>query len=162
MVRLTAKCHPGACVPDQATFTDQIQIQVIPPLKLLRPANGHFLLPHNGHTRIVTNRDGISRMSYQLLHTAGVDKQDIVSVSPLGEVQTGAVNGHAIVMVTAHEEDLGLNQTVAAHLEVCVSVCLCVCVCVCVCVCEQTCVVRVAKWMECILRRHYVPYMKVL
>ena len=135
MVRLTAKCQPGACVPDQATFTDQVQIQVIPPLKLLRPANGHFLLPNNGRARIVTNRDGISRLSYQLLLTSGMDKQDLVSVSPLGEVQTGAVNGHAIIMVTAHEEDLGLNQTVAVHIEV--RVCVCVCMCVCVEKCEE-------------------------
>ena len=124
VVRLTAKCRPGACVPDQATFTDQVQIQVIPPLKLLRPANGHFLLPNNGRARIVTNRDGISRLSFQLLLTSGMDKRDLVSISPLGEVQTGAVNGHAIVMVTAHEEDLGLNQTVAVHIEVCVCACV--------------------------------------
>ena len=118
VVRLTAKCHPGACIPDQATFTDHVQIQVIPPLKLLRPGNGHFLLPHNGHTRIVTNRDGISRMSYQLLQSSGNDRQELVSVSPQGEIKTGAVNGHAVVMVTAHEEDLGLNQTVTVHVEV--------------------------------------------
>ena len=39
-------------------------------------------------------------------------------MSPQGEIRTAAVNGHAVVMVTEHEEDLGLNQTVLIHVEV--------------------------------------------
>ena len=94
------------------------QVQVLPPLRLLRPSNGHFLLPHNGEARIVTNRDGISRLSYQLLQGSSLERQDLISVSPQGEIRTAAVNGHAVVMVTEHEEDLGLNQTVLVHVEV--------------------------------------------
>lgn len=43
-------------------------------------------------------------------------------MSPQGEIRTAAVNGHAVVMVTEHEEDLGLNQTMLVHVEV--SVCM--------------------------------------
>ena len=90
----------------------------MPPLQLLRPANGHFLLPHNGEAKIVTNRDGVSRLSYQLLQGSSLERQDLISVSPQGEIRTAAVNGHAVIMVTEHEEDLGLNQTVLVHVEV--------------------------------------------
>jgi hypothetical protein len=102
------------------------QVQVLPPLQLLRPSNSHFLLPHNGEAKIITNRDGVSRLSYQLLQGSSLERQDLISVSPQGEIRTAAVNGHAVVMVTEHEEDLGLNQTVLVHVEV--SVCVCVCV----------------------------------
>lgn len=101
---------------------NNFQVQVLPPLQLLRPSNGHFLLPHNGEARIVTNRDGVSRLSYQLLQGSSHERQDLISVSPQGEIRTAAVNGHAVVMVTEHEEDLGLNQTVLVHVEV--SVCM--------------------------------------
>ena len=117
-VRLTASCQTGACDPDKAVFTDHVQIHVLPTLHLLQPVDGHFLLPHNGHARIVTNRDGISRMSYQLLHDAGMERQEVVTISPHGEIKTATVNGHAVVLVTAHEEDMGLNQTVSVHVEV--------------------------------------------
>lgn len=115
IIQLTAVCQPGACHPDEATFTDHVQVQVFPPLRLVRPANGHFLLPHNGEARIVTSQDGVSRLSYQLLRS---DRHDLISVSPQGEIKTAAVNGHAVVMVTEHETDLGLNQTVLVHVEV--------------------------------------------
>ena len=59
-------------------------------------------------------------MSYEILRSVGdcAGKQDWVSVSANGEISTGSVNGHAIVMVTSHEEDLGLNQTAMVHVEV--------------------------------------------
>ena len=56
VIRLTAKCPPGLCAPDQAVFSDQVQVQVLPALQLLNPPDGLFLLPHNGIARIVTNR----------------------------------------------------------------------------------------------------------
>ena len=118
-IRLTANCQIGACDPDKAVFTDHVQIQVLPAvLELLQPVDGRFLLPHNGRTRIVTNRDGISRLSYQLLHGCGIDRQEILTISPQGEIRTATMNGHAAVLVTAHEEDMGLNQTVVVHIEV--------------------------------------------
>lgn len=118
IIRLTATCHLGACSPEEAMFTDHVQVQVLPPLRLLRPSNGHFLLPHNGEARIVTSQDGVSRLSYQLLQGSLLERQDLISVSPQGEIRTAAVNGHAVVMVTEHEEELGLNQTVLVHVEV--------------------------------------------
>ena len=42
----------------------------------------------------------------------------MISVSPQGEIKTATVNGHAVVVVTEHEEELGLNQTVVVHIEV--------------------------------------------
>ena len=119
VVRLTANCHPGACQPEGATFTDHVQVQVISRLELLRPSNGHFLLPHNGLAQIVTNRDGISPLSYHLLQdNTAMGKRGLVSVSHQGEIQAAAVSGHAVVMVVAHEEEVGLNQTVMVHVEV--------------------------------------------
>lgn len=119
-VQLTAKCRPGVCSPEGATFADQVQVEVLPRLKLLGPATGRLLLPHSGRAQVVTNRDGVSRMSYQLLRppTDCVGRQDLMDVSPHGEISTGSVNGHAVVMVTSHEEDWGLNQTAIVHIEV--------------------------------------------
>ena len=133
-VRLTAKCGPGACEPELATFTDHVQIRVLPPLELLRPCDGLLLLPHNGLAKIVTNRDGVSQLSYQLLqNSVGGGSGGVISVSPLGEISTAAVNGHAVVMVMANEEDMGLNQSVVVHVEVsfCSLINLFVCLFVC-------------------------------
>ena len=55
-IHLTAKCPLDICSPDGATFSDQVLIQVFPPLKVLHPQNGHFLLPHQSSSRIMTNR----------------------------------------------------------------------------------------------------------
>lgn len=118
VVRLVAKCPPGLCIPDNAVFTDQIQVQVIPPLQLLRPLSGHFLLPHNGVARIMTNRDGITQLNFQLLQGPNGEKSHIVSVDEQGEVQAAAVSGHAVVMVTESEEAFRLNQTLVVHVEV--------------------------------------------
>ena len=57
-------------------------------------------------------------MSYKLLND--VEGQSVVTLSSQGEVHSSVVNGHAVVMVTALEEELGLNQTVVVHVEVCV------------------------------------------
>ena len=62
-------------------------------------------------------------LSYQLLQASSLERQELISVSPQGEIRTAAVNGHAIVMVTEQEEDLGLNQTVLIHVEVSVYAC---------------------------------------
>ena len=62
-------------------------------------------------------------MSYQLLHVAGMERQEVVTISPHGEIKTVTVNGHAVVLVTAHEEDMGLNQTVSVHVEVSCNCC---------------------------------------
>ena len=118
VVRLSARCGRGVCEPDMATFTDQVQVRILPPLELLRPHNGHFLLPHHGEARIVTNRDGVSSLSYRLLQSVGGDSEGVISVGGLGEIITAAVNGHAVVMVTANDKDMGLNQSVVVHVEV--------------------------------------------
>lgn len=118
MIRLVAKCPPDLCTPDLAVFTDQVQVVVIPPLKLLRPLNGHFLLPHNGLAHILTNRDGVTRLNYQLLQGPNGEKSQIVSLGVQGEVRAAAVSGHAVVMVTESEEVYRLNQTLVVHIEV--------------------------------------------
>ena len=56
MIKLTAKCPPGVCSPNEATFYDEVQVLIFGHLKLPNPPNGHLLLPQNGHTRIITNR----------------------------------------------------------------------------------------------------------
>lgn len=121
-LRLGMKCPPRVCTPDQASFVDQVRVQVLSPLRLLRPLNGHFLLPHNGRARIVTNRDGVSVLSYQVLNGCGggvaEGGEGLVTLSRHGEVKAGAVNGHAVVMVTESEEEFGLNQTLIVHVEV--------------------------------------------
>ena len=119
-LRLGVKCPPQTCIPDMAFFTDQIRIQVLSPLSLLRPLNGHFLLPHNGLARIVTNRDGVSMLSYKVLNECGVGVSEagLITISSHGEVKTASVNGHAVVMVTENEETFGLNQTLIVHVEV--------------------------------------------
>lgn len=117
-IRLIAKCPPGLCTPDQATFTDQVQVQVLPLLTLLRPLNGHFLLPHNGMARIVTNRDGVSDLSYHLLQGPNGVRNQVITVGKQGDIAAGTVSGHAVVMVTESEEVFGLNQTLLVHVEV--------------------------------------------
>ena len=62
-------------------------------------------------------RDGTSHMSYKLLND--VEGQSVVTLRSQGEVLSSVINGHAVVMVTALEEELGLNQTVVVHVEVC-------------------------------------------
>ena len=59
-------------------------------------------------------------MSYKLLNDDGdgVEGQAVITLSPQGEVRSSVVNGHAVVMVTALEVELGLNQTVVVHVEV--------------------------------------------
>ncbi len=126
-IRLGVKCPPRMCFPDQASFTDQVIVQVLAPLRLLRPINGHFLLPHNGRARIVTNRDGVSTLSYQILNGCNGGKEEenaVVTLGRQGELKAASVNGHAVVKVTESEEDFGLNQTLIVHVEVCMYVCL--------------------------------------
>lgn len=118
VIRLTAKCPAGLCTPDVAVFTDQVQVVVVPPLRLLRPLDGHFLLPHNGLGHIVTNRDGITRLNYQLLQGPNGERTHVVSLGEQGEVRAAAVSGHAVVMVTESEEAFRLNQTLMVHVEV--------------------------------------------
>ncbi len=117
VVRITAKCGIGMCEPEMASFTDQVQVQVVPPLQLVRPLNGHFLLPQKGRAKIVTNRDDVSSLSYRLLRSVE-GGESVISVSSDGEISTAAVNGHAVVMVTANEMDVALNQSVVIHVEV--------------------------------------------
>lgn len=122
-LRLGVKCPHKTCIPDLASFTDRVRVQVLSPLALLRPLNGHFVLPHNGRARIVTNRDGVSTLSYQILNGYGggmsvAAETGLVTISRHGEVKAAAVNGHAVVMVTENEETFGLNQTLIVHVEV--------------------------------------------
>ena len=117
-IGLTVRCPPGLCTPELAVFTDQLQVVVVPPLKLLRPLDGHFLVPHNGLARIATNRDGVSRLSYQLLQAPNGERTQVVSVGVQGEVRAAAVTGHAVVMVIESEEVYRLNQTLLVHVEV--------------------------------------------
>ena len=56
IIRVTVKCPPGLCVPDEGTFIDQVEVRVFAPLRLINPFDGQLLLPQNGNTRIRTNR----------------------------------------------------------------------------------------------------------
>ena len=42
----------------------------------------------------------------------------MISLGPNGEIHTAGFNGHAVVMITADELDVGLNQSVTVHVEV--------------------------------------------
>lgn len=64
-------------------------------------------------------RDGISQLSYRLLrYCPDEGGQSLVTLGLQGVVRTAGFNGHAVVMVTAHEPELGLNQSTIVHLEV--------------------------------------------
>jgi nuclear pore complex protein Nup210 len=117
-IQLEAKCPPGVCTPDEATFQDRVQVQVLSKLILKSPQDGYFLLPQYSSARIETNRDGIARMSYQLLAPEATDPNLIV-LSSLGQVTTAGINGHAVVMVTSFESESSFNQSVSVHVEVC-------------------------------------------
>ena len=97
-----------------------MNIEVISPLTLLHPRSGRLLIPQGGHTRIITSRDGFSDLSYKLFcdGVAGGGTDSVVSVGEEGEIEAGSVNGHAVVIVTALEEDTGLNQSAIVHVEV--------------------------------------------
>ena len=47
VIILTAKCPPGVCSPNEATFYNEVQELIFARLKFLNPPNGHFLLPQN-------------------------------------------------------------------------------------------------------------------
>ena len=55
-IQLEAKCPPGVCTPDEATFQDRVQVQVLSKLILKSPQDGYFLLPQYSSARIETNR----------------------------------------------------------------------------------------------------------
>ena len=118
-LKLVATCHAGACEPDRQVFTDEVKVEVIPPLVLVHPFSGEILAPQGGQVKIVTSRDGLSVLTYGVVGDCGSGEgEGVVSVSGEGVVSAGGVNGHAIVMVTASERDTGLNQTVMVHVEV--------------------------------------------
>ena len=118
-VKLVATCHAGFCEPDKQVFKDEVQVEVIPPLTLILPLSGKLLLPQGGHTHILTSHDGLSVLTYKLF-CDGVsgDSDNVISVSGEGEIFAGGVNGHAVVMIIASEEDTGLNQSTIVHVEV--------------------------------------------
>ena len=120
IVKLVATCPAGLCEPDKQVFKDEVMIEVIPQLTLVHPYSGRLLIPQGGHTKIVTSRDGLSVLSYKLFceGVTGEGGDSVVSVSEEGEIFSGGVNGHAVVMVTAAEEDAGLNQSAVVHVEV--------------------------------------------
>ena len=118
-VKLVATCHTGFCDPDRQVFKDEVKIEVIPLLTLVHPFSGKLLIPQGGHTKIVTSRDGLSALSYRLFCEGVIGGDNsVISVSEEGEICAGGVNGHAVVMVTASEEDTGLNQSTIVHVEV--------------------------------------------
>ncbi len=63
-------------------------------------------------------RDGSSHITYTLIQSCSQEEQSVISLGPNGEIHTAGFNGHAVVMVTANELDLGVNQTVLVHCEV--------------------------------------------
>ncbi|XP_019850460.1 PREDICTED: nuclear pore membrane glycoprotein 210-like [Amphimedon queenslandica] len=118
-IKVTVKCPPGACIPDEASFTDEITVTVFAKLRLITPSDSHFLLPHNGHAKIITNRDGVSDISYELVQGCSLDEgEPVVRLLPSGDIFTAGFNGHAVVMVTAHETGIRLNQSIIVHVEV--------------------------------------------
>ena len=60
----------------------------------------------------------MSKMSYKLLSLNNEYK--VVTVTKSGEVRAESSIGHAVVMVTSHELNSGFNQSVMAHVEVCI------------------------------------------
>ena len=105
----------------QQVFQDEVKVEVISPLTLLHPRSGRLLIPHEGHAKILTSRDGFSKLSYKLFCDGaggGGGGEDVVWVGEEGEIVAGSVNGHAVVIVTASEEDTGLNQSAIVHVEV--------------------------------------------
>ena len=63
-------------------------------------------------------RDGNSHLNYHLIQPSLEGRQPVVSIGANGELHTAGFNGHAVVMVTAHEFELRLNQSVIVHVEV--------------------------------------------
>ena len=63
-------------------------------------------------------RDGNSHLNYHLIQPCSEGGQPVVSIGSNGELHTAGFNGHAAVMVTAHEFELRLNQSVIVHVEV--------------------------------------------
>lgn len=64
-------------------------------------------------------RDGVSDISYELVRGCSFDEgEPVVTLLPSGDIFTAGFNGHAVVMVTAHETDLRLNQSLIIHVEV--------------------------------------------
>ena len=72
-----------------------------------------LILPHPSPS--LTSRDGITRLSYQLLYPAETDP-GLVELGTDGAIHTTGINGHAVVMVTAFEG--GFNRSMSFHVEV--------------------------------------------
>ena len=53
-----------------------------------------------------------------MLQCSSEDGQPLVIIGHNGDIHTASFNGHAVVMVTEHREELGINQSVAVHVEV--------------------------------------------
>ncbi|CAI8001295.1 Nuclear pore membrane glycoprotein 210-like [Geodia barretti] len=120
-IKLVVSCPTGLCQPDKQVFHDEVKVEVISPLTLLHPRSGRLLIPHQGHAKILTSRDGFSKLSYKLFCDGaggGGGGEGVVWVGEEGEIVASSVNGHAVVIVTASEEDTGLNQSAIVHVEV--------------------------------------------
>ncbi|KAI6647347.1 Nuclear pore membrane glycoprotein [Oopsacas minuta] len=121
-LHLKVECRPGLCQPDGSIFHDQLRIQVVPKLTLLFPsASGSLLLPQNGYTRVKTNIDTDSHLSYALVtpcQDISDDKQltHVIRLSDRGEIHTGSSTGNDVILITS--QDSGLNQTISVYVEV--------------------------------------------
>ena len=62
----------------------------------------------------LTFRDGITRLSYQLLYPAETDP-GLVELGMDEAIHTTVINGHAVVMITVFEG--GFNRSVSLHVE---------------------------------------------
>jgi nuclear pore complex protein Nup210 len=117
-VKVIVKCPPKACTTD--VLMDEVQLSIFAKLTLITPSDHHFLLPQNGLAKIITNRDGSCHITYNLITSScpGDSTHPLVSVSPNGMVFTAGYNGHAAILVTSHETELQLNQSIIIHVEV--------------------------------------------
>eukprot|EP00117_Sycon_ciliatum_P012254 scpid5767/ scgid13392/ Nuclear pore membrane glycoprotein 210; Nuclear envelope pore membrane protein POM 210; Nucleoporin Nup210; Pore membrane protein of 210 kDa len=121
-IRLRAECgNSGACNPRGAVFRDQLRINVVEKLHIVRPttvANGSLLMPLRSTSQIVTNRAGHCLVTYQLLSAYGKDcASSIIKVNSDGVLTSSGVTGTSHLLITAHEHS-SFNQTLVLQVEV--------------------------------------------
>ncbi|XP_065051433.1 nuclear pore membrane glycoprotein 210-like [Rhopilema esculentum] len=111
--------HAEKIALPHAVLEDEIQIQVYEGLKVVFPENGRLLLPPNAETRIETNKNGLTRLSYDVIKECPSPKTaaGVVEVSQDGIIKTTSSSGMALVKITSHE-DFGLNETAIINVEV--------------------------------------------
>ncbi|KAJ8257931.1 hypothetical protein GJAV_G00191270 [Gymnothorax javanicus] len=107
----------GHLLGNALELSDEIQIQVYDRLHLLNPKVEveDVRMSPNSALKLQTNRDGVAKLSYQVLDCP--DKGALVQVDEAGLLSSGSITGSTTLQVTS-QEPFGINQTIIVAVKV--------------------------------------------